>query len=159
MLSQLKSQEKDYNNIYNELENIKYRDISSYIIDFFICILNDKDYDIALSSTYRTAVDYIENEISSNNYKNYRDMLLKEGIIISDLFNVLLDHKLEFNSVTHGSYKELKEFIKLIKEFKTEKIGQKFELLFDKTPLLKNFCFVKRNGITRSQIKRALLTF
>ena len=49
LLSQLKSQEKDYNNIYNELENIKYRDISSYIIDFFICILNDKDYDIALS--------------------------------------------------------------------------------------------------------------
>ena len=50
-------------------------------------------------------------------------MLLKEGIIISDLFNILLDHKLEFNSVTHDSNKELKDFIKLIKEFKTEKIG------------------------------------
>lgn len=99
--TQIRSQREEYEKIYNELENIKYRDVSSYIIDFFICILNDDDYDLALNSTYETAVNYIERELVSDNYTNYRNMLLSEGINISDLFKVLLEHKLKYNAVSH----------------------------------------------------------
>lgn len=122
-----------------------------------MCILNDRDYNNALNSTYRTAVYYILKEIGNDNYKNYRNILSKEGIIIRDLLNILLEHKLEYNSVTHDSIKKENDFIELINEFKNEETGKKFHLLFDKTPLLKRFCFVKQNGLTREQIKNAIL--
>lgn len=157
LLFQLEAQQKNYKDLHNELQNIKYRDICSYIIDYFMCILNDRDYNNALNSTYRTAVYYILKEIGNDNYKNYRNILSKEGIIIRDLLNILLEHKLEYNSVTHDSIKKENDFIELINEFKNEETGKKFHLLFDKTPLLKRFCFVKQNGLTREQIKNAIL--
>ena len=146
-------QKKEYDKIYDNLQNIKYRDICSFIIEYFICLLNDEDYKTAMESNYKTAVQFIVKEINSSKYSNYRIMLSKENINLKELLSVLIEHKLEFNSVTHDSKKKEDEFIRLIVGFKDEKMGQKFRILFNKTPLLKTFCFVRRNEISRAQIR------
>lgn len=110
-------QEQNLEDLFNELQNIKYRDISNYIIDYFVCILNDEDYEVAMNSEYKDAVKYIIKEINNSNYVNYKNLLTKEGIDIEVLFKVLLKHKREYNTVTHGDYKEEEEFIRLIIDF------------------------------------------
>jgi hypothetical protein len=152
-------QTKEFDKIYDKLQNVKYRDISTFIIDYFICLLNDSDYDFVMNSTYRTAVDFIIKEINTDNYSNYKRLLLNEGISLGELLNVLIEHKFEFNSVTHDSAKIEEEFIRLIIGFKNEEMGRKFQILFEKTPLLKTFCFVKRNEITRAQIRNTISGF
>ena len=150
-------QEQNLADLFNELQNIKYRDISNYIIDYFVCILSDEDYEVAMNSEYKDAVKYIIKEINNSNYVNYKNLLTKEGIDIEVLFKVLLKHKREYNTVTHGDYKEEEEFIRLIIDFENDEMGNKFKLLFNKTPLLKKYCFGKRNHITRFEIKEAML--
>ena len=155
---ELTKQENNYFELYEELQNIKYRDISNYIIDYFVCILNDKDYEVAMNSEYKDAVKFIVNEINNNNnYKTYNNLLNKEGISIENLLYILLKHKKKYNTITHGGEKEEEEFIRLILNFEDEKIANKFKSLFNKTPLLKKYCFEKRNRITRIQIKDAIL--
>ena len=153
----LMKQEQNLEDLFNELQNIKYRDISNYIIDYFVCILSDEDYEVAMNSEYKDAVKYIIKEINNSNYVNYKNLLTKEGIDIEVLFKVLLKHKREYNTVTHGDYKEEEEFIRLIIDFENDEMGNKFKLLFNKTPLLKKYCFGKRNHITRFEIKEAML--
>ena len=111
-----------------------------------------------MNSDYTTAVKCILKEINTPKYRKYKEMLSEIGIDFTKLFNVLLDYKWEYNSVTHDSQKKEEEFIRLIKEFEDEETGEKFKLLFDKTPLLKKFCFVKRNNITREQVQNAILS-
>jgi len=152
-------QTKEFDKIYDKLQNVKYRDISTFILDYFICLLNDRDYDFVMNSTYRTAVDFIIKEINTDNYSNYKMLLLKEGVSLGELLNVLIEHKFEFNNVTHDSAKIEEEFIRLIIGFKNEEMGRKFQILFEKTPLLKTFCFVKRNEITRAQIRNTISGF
>ena len=155
--SQFASQAKQFEKLYEESQNIKYRDICRYIFDYFISILNDEEYVIAIKSDYKTAISYVENEINRH-YGNYKSLLVKDKIVLGELLNVLLKHKKEYNSVTHDCVKEEAEFIRLITNFESEKIGEKFELLFNNTPLLKNFCFNKRNEIiTKDEIKNAIL--
>jgi len=84
--SQLSSQTKLYEQLYEESQNIKYRDICSYIIDYFTCILDDENYDYVMNSDYKTAITYIVNEINTN-YTNYKTILLKDKIILGDLLN------------------------------------------------------------------------
>ena len=140
--NQLAEQDQNYENLFNELQNIKYRDICNYIIDYFACILSDEDYEVAINSDYKEAVKYIIKEINNNNYINYKNLLSKENIDIEALFNVLLKHKKEYNIVTHDSYKEEEEeFIRLIIDFENDDMGNKFKILFNKTPLLKKYCF------------------
>ena len=158
LLTQLEFNKKDYEKLNDGLQNVKYRDICSYIIDYYICILNNTEYNYVLNSNYKTAVDFIIKEINTQKYLNYKNILLKEGIDIAELLNVLLDHKLEYISVNYDSKKKEEEFIRLIKNLKSEEIGEKFKLLFDKTPLLKKFCFMKRNNITREEIQKTILS-
>ena len=153
----LMKQEQNLEDLFNELQNIKYRDISNYIIDYFVCILSDEEYEVAMNSEYKDAVKYIIKEINNNNYINYKNTLTKEGIDIEILFKVLLKHKKEYNTVTHGGYKEEDEFIRLIIDFENDEMGNKFKLLFNKTPLLKKYCFDERNHITRFEIQEAIL--
>ena len=157
-ISQLEENSKNLNKIYDELKNKKkYKDICSYIIDYFICLLNDNEYNIALESTYEKVVDYVLQEIKNAKYEKYNDLLIKKGIYISDLFKLLLSHKFDFNSLVHDCNRKEKEFIKLIKESEGKKISDQFESLFNETPLLRKFCFEKDNGITRNQIQNAIL--
>ena len=153
---QLSSQTKQFEKLYEESQNIKYRDICSYIIDYYICLLDEEHYNAALDSDYNTAISYIINEININ-FEKYKNLLLKDEIILDDLLNILLKHKNEYNSITHDSEKKEEEFIRLITNFENEEIGKKFKLLFNKTPLLKKFCFTKNNEITRDKIKNAIL--
>lgn len=153
----LMKQEQNLEDLFNELQNIKYRDISNCVIDYFVCILSDEDYEVAMNSEYKDAVKYIIKEINNSNYVNYKNLLTKEGIDIEVLFKVLLKHKREYNTVTHGDYKEEEEFIRLIIDFENDEMGNKFKLLFNKTPLLKKYCFDKRNHITRFEIQEAML--
>ena len=158
LVSQLEVQNKKFKKLYDELQNIKYRDVCSYIIDYFVCLLSDNEYRIAMASTYGSAVDYVLKEIGKEKYEKYNDLLVKNGIIISDLFDFLLGYKFDFNSIVHDcKRKEEEEFIRLIKEIKGKKLSEQFESLFNETPLLRQFCFEKRNEITRIQIKNAIL--
>ena len=152
--------------MFEELQNIKYRDVSNYIIDYFICILNDEDYKVAMNSEYKDAVKYIVDEIKNNkNYNVYNILLNEEDINIENLFKILLKHKKiynskynsKYNSITQESDKEEEELIRLIIKFENEDIAKKFKCLFSKTPLLKKYCFEKRNHITSIQIKDAIL--
>ena len=152
----LMKQEQNLEDLFNELQNIKYRDISNYIIDYFVCILSDEDYEVAMNSEYKDAVKYIIKEINNSNYINYKNLLTKEGIDIEILFKLLLKHKKEYNTVTYEGYKE-EEFIRLIIDLENDEMGNKFKLLFNKTPLLKKYCFDKRNHITRFEIQEAML--
>ena len=128
----LMKQEQNLEDLFNELQNIKYRDISNYIIDYFVCILSDEDYEVAMNLEYKDAVKYIIKEINNSNYVNYKNLLTKEGIDIEVLFKVLLKHKKEYNTVTHGDYKEEEEFIRLIIDFENDEMGNKF-----------NYCLTK----------------
>lgn len=144
LITQLENNKKDYDKLYNELQNVKYRDICSYIIEYYICILNDEDYDFVMKSNYITAVIYILQEIDNPKYHKYKEILSEIGIDFTKLLNVLLDYKWEYNSVTHDSQKKEEEFIRLIKEFEDEETGEKFKLLFDKTPLLKKILLCEK---------------
>ena len=155
----LKLEEKDKNlvKLHDELQNIKYRDICSYIIDYFVCLLNDYEYKIAINSTYGSAVDYVLKEIKKTKYYKYNDAINKKGITIEKLFEFLLVHKLDMNSIVHDGERKEQEFIRLIKDKKGSDMSEQFKSLFNETPLLRRFCFVKENGITRQQIKTAIL--
>ena len=65
LITQLDNNKKEYDKLYDEMQNVKYRDICSYIIDYYICILNDEDYDFVMKSNYITAVNYILQEIDN----------------------------------------------------------------------------------------------
>lgn len=82
---------------------------------------------------------------------------MKEGISIQRLLNILVTHKKEYNSCTHDEDKDLEEFIRLITNFENKEIGDKFKLLFKKTPLLEQYCFNKNNRITRVDILNAMI--
>ena len=155
----LKLEEKDKNlvKLHDELQNIKYRDVCSYIIDYFVCLLNDYEYNIAINSTYGSAVDYVLKEIKSTKYYKYNDAINKKGITIEKLLEFLLVHKLDMNSIVHDGERKEQEFIRLIKDKKGSDMSEQFKSLFNETPLLRRFCFVKENGITRQQIKTAIL--
>lgn len=155
----LKLEEKDKNlvKLHDELQNIKYRDVCSYIIDYFVCLLNDYEYNIAINSTYGSAVDYVLKEIKKTKYYKYNDAINKKGITIEKLLDFLLDHKLDMNSIVHDGERKEQEFIRLIKDKKGSDMSEQFKSLFNETPLLRRFCFVKENGITRQQIKTAIL--
>ena len=155
----LKLEEKDKNlvKLHDELQNIKYRDVCSYIIDYFVCLLNDYEYNIAINSTYGIAVDYVLKEIKKTKYYKYNDAINKKGITIEKLLDFLLDHKLDMNSIVHDGERKEQEFIRLIKDKKGSDMSEQFKSLFNETPLLRQFCFVKENGITRQQIKTAIL--
>ena len=155
----LKLEEKDKNlvKLHDELQNIKYRDVCSYIIDYFVCLLNDYEYNIAINSTYGSAVDYVLKEIKKTKYYKYNDAINKKGITIEKLLDFLLDHKLDMNSIVHDGERKEQEFIRLIKDKKGSDMSEQFKSLFNETPLLRQFCFVKENGITRQQIKTAIL--
>ena len=155
----LKLEEKDKNlvKLHDELQNIKYRDICSYIIDYFVCLLNDYEYKIAINSTYGSAVNYVLKEIKNTKYYKYNDAINKKGITIEKLFEFLLVHKLDMNSIVHDGERKEQEFIRLIKDKKGSDMSEQFKSLFNETPLLRRFCFVKENGITRQQIKTAIL--
>lgn len=157
LTSKLEEKDKKFKKLRDELQNIKYRDICSYIIDYFVCLLNDNEYRIAMESTYGKAVNYVLKEMEKNNYEKYNDLLAKNGIIISDLFKFLLGYKFDFNSIVHDCKRKEEEFIRLIKDIKGKKFSDQFEALFNETPLLRQFCFEKRNEITRIQIKNAIL--
>ena len=126
LITQLDNNKKEYDKLYDEMQNVKYRDICSYIIDYYICILNDEDYDFVMKSNYITAVNYILQEIDNPKYHKYKEILSEIGIDFSKLLKVLLDYKWEYNSVTHDSQKKEEEFIRLIKEFEDEETGEKF---------------------------------
>ena len=155
----LKLEEKDKNlvKLHDELQNIKYRDVCSYIIDYFVCLLNDYEYNIAINSTYGSAVDYVLKEIKKTKYYKYNDAINKKGITIEKLLEFLLVHKLDMNSIVHDGERKEQEFIRLIKDKKGSDMSEQFKSLFNETPLLRRFCFVKENGITRQQIKTAIL--
>ena len=155
----LKLEEKDKNlvKLHDELQNIKYRDVCSYIIDYFVCLLNDYEYNIAINSTYGSAVDYVLKEIKKTKYYKYNDAINKKGITIEKLLDFLLDHKLDMNSIVHDGERKEQEFIRLIKDKKGSDMSEQFKSLFNETPLLRQFCFVKENGITRQQIQTAIL--
>ena len=155
----LKLEEKDKNlvKLHDELQNIKYRDVCSYIIDYFVCLLNDYEYNIAINSTYGIAVDYVLKEIKKTKYYKYNDAINKKGITIEKLLDFLLDHKLDMNSIVHDGERKEQEFIRLIKDKKGSDMSEQFKSLFNETPLLRQFCFVKENGITRQQIQTAIL--
>ena len=155
----LKLEEKDKNlvKLHDELQNIKYRDICSYIIDYFVCLLNDYEYNIAINSTYGSAVDYVLKEIKKTKYYKYNDAINKKGITIEKLLEFLLVHKLDMNSIVHDGERKEQEFIRLIKDKEGSDMSEQFKSLFNETPLLRQFCFVKENGITRQQIKTAIL--
>ena len=155
----LKLEEKDKNlvKLHDELQNIKYRDVCSYIIDYFVCLLNDYEYNIAINSTYGSAVDYVLKEIKKTKYYKYNDAINKKGITIEKLFEFLLVHKLDMNSIVHDGERKEQEFIRLIKDKEGSDMSEQFKSLFNETPLLRQFCFVKENGITRQQIKTAIL--
>ena len=86
-------EEKESNNIklYDELQNVKYRDVCSYFIDYFVCLLNEKEYDMVMKLTYSQSFNYVLNTIKSDKYEKYNNLLAKNRIIISDLFNILLN--------------------------------------------------------------------
>ena len=155
----LKLEEKDKNlvKLHDELQNIKYRDVCSYIIDYFVCLLNDYEYNIAINSTYGSAVDYVLKEIKKTKYYKYNDAINKKGITIEKLLDFLLDHKLDMNSIVHDGERKEQEFIRLIKDKEGSNMSDQFKSLFNETPLLRQFCFVKENGITRQQIQTAIL--
>ena len=155
----LKLEEKDKNlvKLHDELQNIKYRDVCSYIIDYFVCLLNDYEYNIAINSTYGSAVDYVLKEIKKTKYYKYNDAINKKGITIEKLFEFLLVHKLDMNSIVHDGERKEQEFIRLIEDKEGSDMSEQFKSLFNETPLLRRFCFVKENGITRQQIKTAIL--
>ena len=155
----LKLEEKDKNlvKLHDELQNIKYRDVCSYIIDYFVCLLNDYEYNIAINSTYGSAVDYVLKEIKKTKYYKYNDAINKKGITIEKLLDFLLDHKLDMNSIVHDGERKEQEFIRLIKDKEGSDMSEQFKSLFNETPLLRRFCFVRENGITRQQIKTAIL--
>ena len=155
MKERIAFQKKEYDKIYENFQKIKNRDICSFIIEYFICLLNDEDYNIG-KSNYKTAVEFIVKEINISKYANYRIMLSKENIDLKELLSLLIEHKLKLNSAINDSDKKEEEFIKLIVNLKDETMGQKFRILFNKTPLLKTFCFVGRNEITRAQIRDAI---
>ena len=154
---QLEEKDKNLVKLHDELQNIKYRDICSYIIDYFVCLLNDYEYNIAIKSTYGSAVDYVLKEIKKTKYYKYNDAINKKGITIEKLLDFLLDHKLDMNSIVHDGERKEQEFIRLIKDKKGSDMSEQFKSLFNETPLLRRFCFVKENGITRQQIKTAIL--
>jgi len=68
---------------------LKYRNICIYIIDYFVCLLNDYEYNIAINSTYGSAVDYVLKEIKNTKYYKYNDAINKKGITIEKLFEFL----------------------------------------------------------------------
>ena len=154
---QLEEKDKNLVKLHDELQNIKYRDVCSYIIDYFVCLLNDYEYNIAINSTYGSAVDYVLKEIKNTKYYKYNDAINKKGITIEKLLDFLLDHKLDMNSIVHDGERKEQEFIRLIKDKKGSDMSEQFKSLFNETPLLRRFCFVKENGITRQQIKTAIL--
>ena len=154
---QLEEKDKNLVKLHDELQNIKYRDVCSYIIDYFVCLLNDYEYNIAINSTYGSAVDYVLKEIKKTKYYKYNDAINKKGITIEKLLDFLLDHKLDMNSIVHDGERKEQEFIRLIKDKKGSDMSEQFKSLFNETPLLRRFCFVKENGITRQQIKTAIL--
>jgi len=154
--SKLSSQTKQFEKLYEESQNIKYRDICTYIIDYFVCILDDNHYNVAINSDYSTAISYIVDEINTN-FENYKNLLLKDAIVLSDLLNVLLKHKNGYYYITHDCEMEEEKFIRLITSFENEEMGKKFKLLFKNTPLLKKFCFNKSDEITREKIRNAIL--
>ena len=154
---QLEEKDKNLVKLHDELQNIKYRDVCSYIIDYFVCLLNDYEYNIAINSTYGIAVDYVLKEIKNTKYYKYNDAINKKGITIEKLFDFLLDHKLDMNSIVHDGERKEQEFIRLIKDKEGSDMSEQFKSLFNETPLLRQFCFVKENGITRQQIKTAIL--
>lgn len=156
MSEDLEQQIQYSNDIYEELQNIKYRDVSNYIINYFINILNTVDFENAQSEDYTIVINYIKNEIESK-YSRYNQLLVKEGISIQRLLNILVTHKKEYNSCTHDENKDLEEFIRLITNFENKEIGDKFKLLFKKTPLLEQYCFNKNNRITRVDILNAMI--
>ena len=154
---QLEEKDKNLVKLHDELQNIKYRDICSYIIDYFVCLLNDYEYKIAINSTYGSAVNYVLKEIKNTKYYKYNDAINKKGITIEKLFEFLLVHKLDMNSIVHDGERKEQEFIRLIKDKEGSDMSEQFKSLFNETPLLRQFCFVKENGITRQQIKTAIL--
>ena len=157
-ISKLESKEKEMKKLYDELKNIKYRCILRYIIDYFICLLNNNEYKIVKESNYGNAINYIVEEMKNDKYEKYKNTLLKKGIIINDLLEILLETKFDSNILEQETIIKENEFIKLIEEKNGKEIGNKFEILFKETPLLRQFCFAKGNGITRNQIKNAILT-
>ena len=96
--------------------------------------------------------------MKNDKYEKYKNTLLKKGIIINDLLEILLETKFDSNILQQETIIKENEFIKLIEEKNGKEIGNKFEILFKETPLLRQFCFAKGNGITRNQIKNAILT-
>lgn len=136
---------------------LKYRNICIYIIDYFVCLLNDYEYNIAINSTYGSAVDYVLKEIKNTKYYKYNDAINKKGITIEKLLEFLLVHKLDMNSIVHDGERKEQEFIRLIKDKEGSNMSEQFKSLFNETPLLRQFCFVKENGIIRQQIQTAIL--
>ena len=61
-------------------------------------------------------------EINKSCYGKYISLLNNEGIDIGYLFEILLNFKLDFNSVTHDSDKDEKELIRLIKQYQSDSI-------------------------------------
>jgi len=61
------------------------------------------------------------------------------------------------NSIVHDGERKEQEFIRLIKDKEGSNMSEQFKSLFNETPLLRQFCFVKENGITRQQIQTAIL--
>ena len=61
------------------------------------------------------------------------------------------------NSIVYDSDNKEPKLIRLIQEKEGLNISQQFKSLFNETPLLRQFCFVKENGITRKQIQTTIL--
>ena len=61
------------------------------------------------------------------------------------------------NSIVYDSENKEPKFIKSTQEKEGSNISQQFKSSFNETPLLRQFCFVKENGITRKQIQTTIL--
>ena len=80
-ISKLESKEKEMKKLYDELKNIKYRCILRYIIDYFICLLNNNEYKIVKESNYGNAINYIVEEMKNDKYEKYKNTLLKKELL------------------------------------------------------------------------------
>ena len=59
LIAKLEENNKVFNKLYDELKNKKFWDNYNYIIEYFVCLLNDNKYNIAINSTYRNAVYFV----------------------------------------------------------------------------------------------------